>query len=185
MTKVAVFIADGTEEVECLTTVDLFRRAGIETTLVSIMDSKTILSSHKVLIEADMVFIEDALRDMDLLFVPGGMPGTLKMTEHEGLKDLLRYQVKQGRRVAAVCAGPTVLGAAGLLEGKKATCFPGWEDKLFCGEYTGEGVVTDGLVTTGRGLGFSIDLGIELIALLEGEEKALDIKKRIQHPETV
>ena len=185
MSKAIVFIADGTEEVECLTTVDLLRRAGVETVLVSIMDSKTVISSHKVEINADSVFVEEELQDADLLFVPGGMPGTLKMSEHEGLERLLRAQAAKGKRVAAVCAGPSVLGKAGLLKGKKATCFPGWEDKLDCGEYTGEGVVTDGLITTGRGLGFSIELGRELIRLLEGEETALDMKKRIQHPESV
>ncbi len=104
---------------------------------------------------------------------------------HDGVKQAIVNKYESGRRVAAVCAGPCVLGAAGVLEGKSATCFPGFEDKLTGAKIANTGVVTDGLVTTGRGLGFSIDLGIELINLLEGRELANDIKKRIQHPETI
>ena len=185
MSKVTVFIADGTEEVECLTIVDLLRRAGIDVRLVSIMESQTVLSSHKVTIVADGQFDTEDYSDSDMLFIPGGMPGVTNMLAHEGLKDLIKRFNAEGKRLGAVCAGPSVLGQAGVLEGKKATCFPGWEDKLNCGEYTGAGVTTDGLITTGRGLGFTIDEGLELIRLLKGDEVAADIKGRIQHPETI
>ena len=182
MSKVTVFIADGTEEVECLTTVDILRRANIETQLVSITESKTTVSSHNVTVIADYTFEDASYDDSDMLFIPGGMPGTTHMSEHEGLAKLIGDFVSQGKRVAAVCAGPSVIGRLGLLKGKKATCFPGWEDKLIDATCTGEGVVTDGIFTTGRGLGFSIDLALELVRILEGEELAEDIKGRIQHP---
>lgn len=185
MSKATVFITDGTEEVECLTTVDLLRRAGVETQLVAVSDKREILSSHKVLITADLAFDEASYDDSDLLFIPGGMPGTVNMTAHEGLRSLLKRFADEDKYIAAVCAGPSVLGSAGLLKDKRATCFPGWEDKLFAKETTGEGVVTDGKILTGRGLGFSIDLALEIIKVLEGEEKASDIKGRIQHPDTV
>ena len=182
MSKVTVFIADGTEEVECLTTVDILRRAGIETQLVSITDSVTTISSHNVTVVADNTFEKANYDDSDMLFIPGGMPGTTHMSEHEGLAELIKKFALEGKKLAAVCAGPSVLGRLGLLEGKKATCFPGWEDKLLGATCTGEGVVTDGNISTGRGLGFSIDLALELVRILEGEELANDIKGRIQHP---
>lgn len=185
MSKVTVFIADGTEEVECLTIVDLLRRAGIEVRLVSIMETEKIVSSHKVTIIADGQFDTEDYSDSDMLFIPGGMPGVTNMLAHEGLKDLIKRFNAEGKRLGAVCAGPSVLGQAGVLEGKKATCFPGWEDKFVCGEYTGALVQTDGLVITGRGLGACIEEGLEIIRILKGEETAADIKRRIQHPDTI
>ena len=185
MCKVTVFIADGTEEVECLTIVDLLRRAGIEVRLVSIMDTEKIVSSHKVTIIADGKFDTEDFSDSDMLFIPGGMPGTKHMLEHEGLKELIKTFAGEGKKLGAVCAAPSVLGQAGVLQGKKATCFPGWEDKLNCGEYTGALVQKDGLIITGRGLGACIDEGIEIIRMLKGDEAASDIKLRIQHKDTV
>ncbi len=185
MCKVTVFIADGTEETECLTIVDLLRRAGIEVRLISVMETEKIVSSHKVTIIADGKFDTEDYSDSDMLFIPGGMPGVTNMLAHEGLADLIRKFSEDGKRIGAVCAGPAVLGKAGILTGKKATCFPGWEDKLSCGEYTGELVTTDGLITTGRGLGACIEEGLEIIKMLKGEEAAADIKRRIQHPDTI
>lgn len=185
MSKVTVFIANGTEESECLIIVDLLRRAGINTRLVSITDDKTVVSSHNVIITADGIFNEEKYDDSDMLFIPGGMPGVTNMLAHDGLKALIQKFYQEGKRLGAVCAGPSVLGQAGVLTDKRATCFPGWEDKLNCKEYTGEAFTTDGLITTGRGLGCTIDEGLEIIRLLEGEEMALDIKQRIQHVECI
>lgn len=185
MSKVTVFIANGTEESECLIIVDLLRRAGIETRLISITDSKTVVSSHDITIVADGIFDEENFDDSDMIFVPGGMPGVTNMLAHEGLKNLIIKFVNEQKRVGAVCAGPAVLGQAGVLEGKKATCFPGWEDKLNCKEYTGEAFTTDGLITTGRGLGCTIDEGLEIIRLLVSEEVSADIKSRIQHKDCI
>lgn len=185
MSKVTCFIANGTEEAECLITVDLLRRAGIEVDLVSITGSLEVTSSHNVKVIADHTFEEADFTSSDMFFVPGGVPGVPNLTAHEGLKEVLKKAYSDNKKLAAVCAGPSVLGLLGILEGKKATCFPGWEDKLLGATYTGLGVVTDGNITTGRGLGFSIDLGLELIKVLEGEELANDIKGRIQHPDTI
>jgi len=185
MSKVTVFIANGTEESECLIIVDLLRRVGIETRLVSITDNLAVVSSHDITIVADGIFSEENFDDSDMLFVPGGMPGVTNMLAHDELKSLIQKFYAQGKRLGAVCAGPSVLGQAGVLEGKKATCFPGWEDKLNCAEYTGDAFTTDGLITTGRGLGCTIDEGLEIIRLLKGEDVALDIKQRIQHTECI
>ena len=88
----------------------------------------------------------------------------------------------EGKRVAALCAAPSVLGRLGLLEGRTATCHPGWEDKLLGAEYTRQGVVTDGNITTGRGVGFAIDMGLELVRLLKGDDFAADLRRRVQYP---
>ncbi|SMC65094.1 4-methyl-5(b-hydroxyethyl)-thiazole monophosphate biosynthesis [Oscillospiraceae bacterium] len=185
MSKVTAFITDGTEEAECLIAVDLLRRAGIDTELVSCNGTREVLSSHQIRIVTDKTFEEASFEDSDMLFIPGGMPGVTNLTAHEGLAKALKAQAAADKYIAAVCAGPSVLGGLGLLEGKKATCFPGWEDKLIGAECTGAGVTADGKILTGRGLGFSIDLALKMIEVLEGEEKALDIKGRIQHPETI
>ena len=185
MSKVTAFFAQGTEEVECLSVVDILRRCGVEVQLVSMSGDRQVTGSHNITVVADTIFEEADFDDSDMLFLPGGMPGVKNLTAHEGLAALLKKFDAEGKRIAAVCAAPSVLGLLGLLDGKRATCFPGWEDKLLGAEYTGAGVTTDGNISTGRGLGTSIDLGIEMVRLLEGEEKAADIKKRIQHPDTI
>ena len=185
MSKLYVLIAEGTEEVECLTTVDLLRRAGVEVCLVSITDSLTVNTSHNVLVTADKIFADCDFTDGDALFVPGGVPGVPNLTACEAVLDLIRSYNNAGKLISAVCAGPSVLGAAGILEGKKATCFPGWEDKLTGASYTAAGVTVDGNIITRRGLGFSIDLGLTIISYMVDEATALDIKTRIQHPETI
>lgn len=183
MSKVSVFMADGMEEVECLAVVDMLRRGGVETETVSVMDSLWVAGSHGITVKADKLFAEGAFADSDLLFLPGGVPGTPNLAAHEGLCALLKEFAAGGKRLAAICAAPSVLGGLGLLEGKKATCYPGWEEKLTGAQCTGAGVVTDGTVTTGRGVGFAIDLGLELVRLLEGEERFLEVKAAIQHPQ--
>ena len=120
MSKVTAFITDGTEESECLIAVDLLRRAGIETELVSWNGSKEGLSSHKIRITVDKTFEEASFTDSDMLFIPGGMPGVTNLTAHEGLAEALKAQAAADKYIAAVCAGPSVLGGLGLLEGKKA-----------------------------------------------------------------
>lgn len=182
MKKVYAMIANGSEEVECLAVVDILKRANIDTVLVSIEEIAEVVSAHGTKIIADTTVSEVDFSDGDAIFVPGGIPGSNNLASCEKLIDGLREALADGRRVAAICAAPgVVLGAHGLLKGKNATCFPGFGGDEHGANYTGAGVVTDGLITTGRGLGFAIDLGLELVALLESKELSLDIKKKIQH----
>ena len=109
------------------------------------------------------------------------MPGTNNLREHRGLREAIERANKQGRRVAAICAAPSVLGAMGLLKGRTATCYPGFEEQLTGVSYTSQGVVTDGNITTGRGLGYALDLGLELIRLLQGPQQAQKIAAAIQY----
>ena len=185
MSKVTVFIADGTEESECIIAVDLLRRADIETELVSYSSSREVITSHNVKITADKAFDEASFDGSDMLFIPGGKKGVANLSVCKPLLDAVKKHAESGKYVAAVCAGPTILGKIGLLEGKNATCFPGFEDGLTGAIVTGEGVVADGKILTGRGLGFSIDLTLKMIEVLEGKEKAREVKEKIQHPATI
>lgn len=181
MTEVYAFLAEGMEEVECLATVDVLARAGIKVTLVSIGEKKKVKGAHGFKIKAD-VRLEDAdLAKADVLFLPGGMPGTKHLRACEPLCEALIQAEKEGKRLAAICAAPSVFGELGLLKGKKATCYPGWEASLEGAIVTGEGVVTDGTITTAKGLGYALDLGLELVSLLINENAAQQIQRAIQY----
>ena len=182
MAKVYAMIANGTEEVECLTVVDLLRRSGVETVLVSVEESCEVTSSHKVRITADTTLAQTDLSDGDVIFLPGGMPGAERLSACGPLLEALEQADREGRRIAAICAAPgVVLGRHGLLKGRTATCFPGFEKEFGDGRYTHQGVVTDGNLTTARGLGFAVDLGLELVELLLGSEAAEETRRRIQY----
>lgn len=179
MSKVYAFLANGMEEVECLTIVDLLRRGNVEVTMVSITGTKEVVGSHNIKIVADACIEDIKIDDADLLFLPGGMPGTFNLKNHKGLADVLKKQVELGKKVSAMCAAPSVLGSLNLLNGKRATCYPGFEKELLGADYVTDGVVKDGNVITARGMGYAIDLGITLIGVLEGEEMAKKVKDSI------
>ena len=181
MSKVYAFMANGLEEIECLAVVDILRRAGIECETVSITEEREVIGSHRIRIISDKCWKEIAIGEDDVLFLPGGMPGTKYLGEFAPLCDALKKHVAAGGRLAAICAAPSVLGDLGILVGKKATCYPGFEEHLAGAVYVSDGVVTDGNVTTARGMGFAIDLGLELVRLLNGEEQAGKLKAAIQH----
>lgn len=174
-------MADGFEEVEGLTVVDLLRRAGIECETVSVTGKRTVTSSHNITLYADRLFEDGSLADADMLVLPGGMPGTLNLLSHEGLKKLLCSCAADGRYIAAICAAPSVLGAHGLLAGKKATCYPGFEEKLTGAVCSANKVVRDGNIITSRGLGTAIDFALTLVSLLAGQETADQVAASIQY----
>ena len=181
MEKAYIFLADGFEEIEGLTVVDILRRAGVEIQMVSIMGRKELTGSHGIPVVADAVFEEVDFSDGTLFVLPGGMPGTKRLAAHGGLAALLKEKNAEGKRLAAICAAPSVFGGLGLLEGRRAACYPGFEEALEGAEYTSQGVVTDGLVTTARGLGYALDLGLELSRLLVGKDTAAKVKAGIQY----
>ena len=179
MANVYVFTADGFEEIEGLTVVDLMRRAGARVEMVSISDGLAVKGSHGIEIKADTFFDDVDFGQADLLVLPGGMPGTLHLGEHRGLTKALVDFNAQGKRIAAICAAPSVLGDLGVLEGRKAVCYPGFEERLTGAAVERKEVVTDGNITTSRGLGTAIPFALELISLLLGEEKAEEIRKSV------
>ena len=176
--KAIVFLADGFEECEGLITVAILRRAGVETIMASAMDRKQIDSSRHIKVIAD-VMAEDVDYDtVDLIVLPGGRLGT----ENLGANQLVVAKCKEfaaDKHLAAICAAPSLLAALGLLEGKKATCHPDFEDVMTGAELTGKSFVTDGRITTGQGLGASFDFSFELVRILVGEAKVEQIKKAI------
>ena len=182
MQKVYVFLATGFEEVEALTVVDILRRGGIDCKTVSVMEQKTVTSSHNVTVEADCLFSEIS-GDADMLVLPGGIPGTPNLVAHKGLCDMLQAHNEAGKWLAAVCAAPTVLGGLGILDGRQATCFPSKMDELICGEKKTDSVVMDGNVITSRGMGTCIDFGLKLLELLDSREAAVKIGKAIVYLE--
>ena len=181
MSKVYVFMADGTEEVEALTVIDLLRRAAVDVVTVSVMEKKQIVSSHKIKIEADEMYGESDYMDGDMIVLPGGMPGTTHLKKHEKLRANLFAYKEAGKYLAAICAAPSILGWNGMLEGKKAICYPGFEEELKGAVVTNQGVVTDGQFVTSKGLGTAIDFALELITLLVNKETAENIAKSVQY----
>lgn len=176
MSKVYVFLADGFEEIEGLTVVDLLRRAGVSTEMVSIMEERAVKGSHGIEVMADSLFGQHSYEDAELLVLPGGMPGTLNLGNHPGLCELLIQHETQGKKVAAICAAPSVLGKLGFLKGKKATCYPGFEAQLEGALVSEDKTVVDHNITTGKGMGAAIEFSLKLIEQLCDEETAEKIR---------
>ncbi len=178
---VYVFLADGFEEIEALTPVDLLRRAGVEARTVSIYEGrKTVTGARKITVCADITIDEAVPDKADIIVLPGGMPGTVNLLECSKLMTIVDAQNANGKRIAAICAAPArILGAKGLLTGKKATCYPGLEEYLEGATPVTDSVVTDGNITTSRGLGTAVDFACELIRLLCGDAKADEIRKSV------
>lgn len=177
--QVCVFLADGFEEIEGLTVVDLLRRADVEVTTVSITGAYTIHGAHGIDIQADKLFEDTNFEGQDMLVLPGGMPGTLNLEKHEGLKQLLKKFYEEEKFIAAICAAPSVFGKYGFLRGRRATAYPGFEDALEGAEIATEAVVVSDFVITSRGMGTAIPFSLSLIEQLEGKEKAEKIGKSI------
>ena len=153
MSKAVVFFAEGTEECEALLVVDLLRRAKVEVTVASASGSREILSSHKIRITADALAEEVDYSDVDLVVLPGGIPGTPNLAANKTVTDTCTAFAKSGKKVAAICAAPSVLASLGLLEGKNATAHAGFQDKLAGAHVLDAEVVVDGNITTSYGLG--------------------------------
>lgn len=178
---VYVFLADGFEEIEALTPVDLLRRAGADVETVSIYPGrKTVTGARGIEVNADITIDGAGIDKAEILVLPGGMPGTVNLLECKTLMDMVDTQNAKGKRIAAICAAPArILGAKGMLEGRRATCYPGMEDMLSGATPVIETVVTDGNITTSRGLGTAVDFACELITLLLGKERSDEIRASV------
>ena len=181
--KVYQFMADGFEDIEALIPVDVLRRGGVDIKTVSINGSNIVESAHGVQMVADVLFeeVEDQLADADLLMLPGGMPGAENLNAHEGVKKALVRQFEAGKMVAAICAAPLVLGGLGILKGKRATCYPGFEGTLEGAEYTHDLWTTDGNVTTGEGPAAALPYAYSLLAMLTTEENAATVAEGMRY----
>lgn len=177
--NVFVFLADGFEEIEGLTVVDLLRRAEIDTTTVSIMEGKEVNGAHGIKVSADKTFEEIKDQDLDMIVLPGGMPGTLNLQAHKGLEEKILANAKEDRYLAAICAAPSVFAALGLLDGKVATSYPSFEEALSKSNYVYDPVAVDGKIITSRGMGTAILFGAKLIEIIKGKEKADEVLESI------
>ena len=175
---IAVLLADGFEEIEALTPVDMLRRAGLEVVTVGI-SSRIALGSHGIPVVCDKTPDEVDLSAVSTVIFPGGMPGSLNLDASPFTDKILEAVSARDGRIAAICAAPLVLGRRGLLDGKRATCYPGFESELAGALVTDESVVTDGNITTARGMGVALEFSKELITLLVGKEKAEDLSSAI------
>ncbi len=176
MKKVALFLAEGFEEIEALGTVDILRRAEIPVETVSITNDKEVSGAHYIKVTADKTFDELDFSSIDMIVLPGGMPGAKNLNEHEELKKHIEDFVKNDKLVAAICAAPLVLGGMNLLDGKRATCYPGFEPELIGAKITNENVTVDGNIITGKGPGLVFDFALQIVETVAG----IGVKQEVQ-----
>ncbi|MDD2298954.1 MAG: DJ-1/PfpI family protein [Fermentimonas sp.] len=176
MKKVALFLANGFEEIEALGTIDILRRAHIPVLTVSITENKLVTGAHNVPVTADATFSNTDFSDIEILVLPGGMPGAKHLNEHDGLKNLISEYNSKGKLIAAICAAPMVLGGLGILDGKRATTYPGFEPELIGAKVTGESVVVDENITTGRGPGLVFDFALRLVEQIAGLQARREVQ---------
>jgi 4-methyl-5(b-hydroxyethyl)-thiazole monophosphate biosynthesis len=175
--KVLLILAGGHEEVEAITQVDLLRRVNIGVTVAG-LDGTEITGAHDIAVKAD-VLLDDVSGDFDGVILPGGMPGTTCLAESETVLTIVRNIHEKGFLCAAICAAPLVLDRAGILEGKKYTCYPGVEEKISSGTFIDSPVVQDGNVITGRGIGTAIPFALKIVESLSGREEAESLASKI------
>ena len=173
--KVALFLADGFEEIEAIGTIDILRRAGVEVTAISLTTYYTVKGANGVKVDVDAIFDEVDFSEMDMLVLPGGLPGAENLKEHEGVRTVVTEFVRDGKEVAAICAAPMVLGSLGLLQGRNATCYPGFESELIGANVTGASVVVDENIITGKGPGLTFEFALTLVEKLVGA----DVRKEL------
>lgn len=181
MKTVYVFLADGMEEVEALMVIDLLRRTKkLNVITVSVKDELLVESSHKIKLYADKKIDEINFDEGECIFLPGGIPGTPNLAACNKLTEQIIKYNKEGKILAAICAAPSIFGQLGLLKDKNATCYPTFENELDCKNYGG-GVVTDGNVVTGKGLGVALEMGLELINILVDKKTSDSVAEAVQY----
>lgn len=177
MSKIGVFFANGCEEIEGLTVVDVLRRAGQEVVMISVTGEKMIMGSHKIPFVADALYEAVDYATLDGIVLPGGVPGTPNLEAHDGVQKVIREFAAEGKLVSAICAAPSVLGHAELLNGKKATCHPGYEKELHGAVCLEDKVVTDGNFITSRGMGTANDFALAIAAYFTDEDTIAQVRK--------
>lgn len=173
-----MFLAEGFEEIEALCPLDLMRRARLDVTTVGI-GGKLVTGAHGITVTADIDDTEYAGTNADMIFLPGGMPGTLNLAASDVVLRAVRYAHAQDIYIAAICAAPSILGDMGLLDGKRAVCYPGFEDRLTGAEIPDEKVVLDGKILTAKGMGAALDMGLEIVRIFCGEKVAKELRHAV------
>lgn len=173
--KVAILLANGFETLEGLTVVDILRRANVECHTFA-LEGEEAITSHKIGVKTDKNINDSIIEDYDFLVLPGGMPGSTNLRDNNRVIELVKKFNNENKYVCAICAAPIVLGKANILEGKNATCYPGFQDQLGNCNYKEDLVVVDGNIITGKGAGASIPFAFEILSKIS-EEKVREVKK--------
>ena len=179
MAKTAIFLADGYEEIEALAVVDIFRRAGIEMDMVSVSEDLLTNGSHGIKVMADVLLKEVSFDEYDMLVLPGGLKGMQNLEACAPLMEQIDTFYENGKYIAAICASPSIFGRRGILNGRQATAYPGFESELAGAEVVDKGAVRNGHVITGRSMGSAIEFSLLLVETLLGKEKAEEIAQQI------
>lgn len=174
-----VFFAHGFEEIEAITAVDILRRAELEVRTVGV-GSKTITGSHGITVHCDIIDHMIHPKELEMIVLPGGMPGTLNLEKSKVVTELVQHCINKDIWVGAICAAPSILGHMGVLEGKKVTCYPGFEIQLDGGTFTANRVEQDGKLITAKGPGASIPFSLKLVECLCGKERADILEASLQ-----
>ena len=177
---VYMFLADGFEEVEALAPLDILRRANVEVATLGVT-GEYVEGAHNIVVKADKLLSEAVLENIDAVILPGGLGGTNNMDASDEVKKIVQYAADNNKLVCAICAAPSILGKMGLLEGKEATCYPGFEDTFKGGTYKKQSVVKCNNFITSDGMGSAYKFGFEITAALCGNEVAENIKEQIQY----
>ena len=177
MKDIYVFLAEGFEEIEALTPVDVLRRAGLSVQTVSIMKEQVVAGAHGIPVKADVMFDEVYAEDAEMILLPGGLPGATNLDAHQGLSQMILDFAKEEKPLSAICAAPLVFGNRGLLEGKKATCYPGFETYLKGAQYTAALVEKDGNFITGKGPGAAMEFAFAIVEKYCGMDKVNELKQ--------
>lgn len=182
MKNVYVLFADGFEEIEAFTCVDVLRRAGVNAVMVAASSGEIVNGAHDISVLCDKNIDSCDFFDADMILLPGGMPGATNLAENEAVQHALTTVQQNGKYIAAICAAPMVLGQMGLLKGKKATCYPGFEKYLDGCEYTGASVQEDGNIITGKGPGVSLEFAYTVARVLIGKDKVHEVRESMMYP---
>lgn len=172
-----VHFAEGFEEIEAITIIDVLRRADIPAKMVSITGKLAVTGAHGITTYTDQLFKDTDYTEAAILVLPGGLPGANNLNAHEGLKKELKSFYEKGEKVAAICAAPLVLGGLHILDGREATCYPGFEDKLLGAELSNDLAVVSGNVITSRGPGTALNFSLEIVAEIKGRATADELAK--------
>lgn len=174
-----VFLGDGFEEIEAIAPIDILRRAELNVQVVGV-GGPFIRGSHGITVQCDITESQADTSDLEMIVLPGGMPGTLNLERSEVVQEFINYCVKKEIWIGAICAAPSILGHKGLLKGKNAVCFPGFEGELEGARLSQDLVVRDGKIITAKGCGVAVDFGLELVAALKGSQRAEVLKASLQ-----
>ena len=177
---VYIFLADGFEEIEALAPVDILRRAGVEAVTVGVT-GEYVTGAHNITVKADILCDEAIIEKPDAIILPGGLPGTTNLEKSEFVQKAVKWANDNGKLICAICAAPSILGNMGLLKGKSATCYPGFESSFNGGTYIRESVVKCDNIITSDGMGSAYKFGFEITKELLGEEVSEKIKSQIQY----